>query len=470
MDIPPPPATFSGPLSRTISLTLLSTGAFSYKPRSTKICANNPLYRNQTGFDLWEEVHGSSFFTIISSHRALVEGYKLATALGTSCAACRAVAPQVLCYLQRFWQPNGNFAIANLFINYRNGRDVATILGSIHTFDPEAGCDANTFQPCSDRALANHKAVADSFRDIYAINRGKGRGVAVAIGRYSEDVYYNGNPWYLATLAAAEQLYDALYVWKKQGSIQVTSVSLGFFQDLVPGVSTGTYNAGSSTFNNIINAVSAYADGFVNVVAQYAQPDGGLPEQFDRNTGSPIAAPHLTWSYAALREATDRRAGLVPYSWGALSANQIPGTCSAYAVAGTYTLATATTFPPSQTPGTPTGPIPTAEPTGCATEVLVTFNQRATTAWGENIKIVGSIPTLGNWNPSNAILLSASQYTSSNPLWSITVALQPGQTFQYKYIRVGSDGSVSWESDPNRSYTVPSGCNTRSATQNDSWK
>ncbi|KAK4216172.1 Six-hairpin glycosidase-like protein [Rhypophila decipiens] len=426
-------------------------------------------YWNQTGFDLWEEVQGQSFFTVIESHRALVEGAQLAINLGTTCTACNAVAPQILCFLQNFWDPNGNFAIANHFINYRNGRDVATILGSIHTFDPAAGCDAKTFQPCSDKALANHKAVTDSFRSIYGINRGKGAGQAVAIGRYSEDVYYNGNPWYLATLAAAEQLYDAIIVWKRQGSITVTSLSLPFFRDLVSSVSTGTYSSSSSTYTSIIEAVSAYADGYVSIVAQYAESDGSMPEQFERNSGTPIAASHLTWSYAAFRSATDRRAGKVPYSWGAASVS-VANTCQAYAVAGTYSLATVTSFPAKQTPGTPTAPVPTPAPTGCPAEVLVTFNVRASTAWGQNVKLVGSIPALGNWNAGNAILLSASAYTSSNPTWSMTVAIPRGTSFSYKFIKVNSDNSVTWEADPNRSWTVPSSCSTTTASLSDSFR
>jgi hypothetical protein len=49
---------------------------------------------------------------------------------------------------------------------------------------------------CSDRALANHKVVTDSFRSIYTINSGIVEGSAVAVGRYPEDSYQGGNPWY----------------------------------------------------------------------------------------------------------------------------------------------------------------------------------------------------------------------------------------------------------------------------------
>ena len=50
-------------------------------------------YWNQTGFDLWEEVQGSSFFTVAAQHRALVDGSNLAKSLGTSCSYCRLPPP-----------------------------------------------------------------------------------------------------------------------------------------------------------------------------------------------------------------------------------------------------------------------------------------------------------------------------------------------------------------------------------------
>jgi glucoamylase len=105
-------------------------------------------HRNETGFDLWEEVDGSSFFTVAVQHRALVEGAQLASMLGQTCSNCLAQAPQVLCFLQSFWSSSSGYIYAN--INENNGRsakDANTLLGSIHTFDPAAACDATTFQP-----------------------------------------------------------------------------------------------------------------------------------------------------------------------------------------------------------------------------------------------------------------------------------------------------------------------------------
>ncbi|KAJ5364263.1 glycosyl hydrolase family 15 [Penicillium cataractarum] len=291
-------------------------------------------YWNQTGYDLWEEVQGSSFFTVAAQHRALVEGSTFAQALGETCDGCNSQAPQLLCFLQDFW--NGTAVISNLANNGRSGLDANSLISSIHTFDPSASCDDATFQPCSPRALSNHKLVVDSFRSIYTINSGNKAGSAAAVGRYPEDTYQGGNPWYLATLAAAEQLYDALYQWKTQGSLSITQTSLPFFQDLVSSAAVGNYSSSSSTYSSITSAVQGYADGFVSIVQQYTPSNGSLAEQFTRDNGTPTSAGDLTWSYAAFLTAASRRNGTVPSSWGASSANTVPNQCQGGSATGSY--------------------------------------------------------------------------------------------------------------------------------------
>lgn len=244
----------------TISPMSLRTGT---RRDSVSLAASENSVPTHSSLDLWEEVSGSSFFTVAAQHRALIEGAAFAKQVGASCAYCDSQAPHVLCFLQSFW--TGSYILAN-FGGGRSGKDANTILGSIHTFDPEAGCDDTTFQPCSARALANHKEVTDSFRSVYPINRGVPAGEAVAIGRYAEDIYYDGNPWYLCTLAAAEQLYDAVYTWERLGFLIITPVSLEFFKDLDSSATTGTYPSSSATYSSIISAVRTYADGYVSIV------------------------------------------------------------------------------------------------------------------------------------------------------------------------------------------------------------
>ena len=92
----------------------------------------------------------------------------------------------------------------------------------------------------------------------------------------------------------------------------------------------------------------------------------------------------------------------------------------------------------------------------------MTFNVCATTVYGENIYITGSVDALEDWSPDNALILSAANY----PTWSITVSLPASTTIEYKYIRK-YNGAVTWESDPNNSITTPS---SGSFTQNDTWR
>jgi len=299
-------------------------------------------------------------------------------------------------------------------------------LASIHTFDATAGCDPATFQPCSDKALSSLKVYVDSFRSIYGINGGIASNAAVATGRYPEDVYFNGNPWYLTTAAVAEQLYDALIVWKQQGSITVTSTSLAFFTQFSSSITAGTYTSSTTTFTSLIDNIQSFADGFLAINAKYTPSNGGLSEQFDKNTGAPLSAADLTWSYASALTVIAARQGIVPTSWGA-SGLVIPSTCS-----------------------------PFAGPT-----VQVTFNVAATTQFGENIFLTGSINALQNWSTSTALPLS-----DSNAIWSITVTLPANTNFQYKYIRI-FNGAITWESDPNNSQTTPA---SGPFTINDTWR
>ncbi|KAF4972571.1 hypothetical protein F66182_17744, partial [Fusarium sp. NRRL 66182] len=105
-----------------------------------------------------------------------------------------------------------------------------------------------------------------------------------------------------------------------------------------------------------------------------------------------------------------------------------------------------------------------------ASTVAVTFEEVVTTTYGQEVYISGSISQLGDWSTSSAVLLSASQYTSSDPVWTVTIDLPAGESFQYKFIIVNTSGSVTWESDPNRSYTVPTGCQGLTATVDDTWR
>ncbi|TFK87333.1 carbohydrate-binding module family 20 protein [Polyporus arcularius HHB13444] len=384
---------------------------------------------NQSTFDLWEEINSSSFFTTAVQHRALREGATFASKIGQTSVVSgyTTQADNLLCFLQSYWNPTAGYVTANTG-GGRSGKDSNTVLTSIHTFDPAAGCDAATFQPCSDKALSNLKFYVDSFRSVYSINSGIASNAAVAVGRYPEDSYQGGNPWYLSVSAVAEQLYDALIVWNKTGSLQVTSTSLAFFKQFDSSVATGTYASSSATYTTLTTGVKNFADGFLAINAKYTPSNGGLAEQFSRSNGAPLSAVDLTWSYAAALTSFAARNGKTYAGWGADKVT-VPTSCS-------------------------------SGPGGAG--VPVTFNVQATTTFGENIYITGNQAALQNWSPDSALLLSSANY----PIWSITVTLPANTAIEYKYIRK-FNGAVTWESDPNNSFTTPA---SGSVTRSDTWR
>jgi hypothetical protein len=165
---------------------------------------------------------------------------------------------------------------------------------------------------------------------------------------------------------------------------------------------------------------------------------------------------------------------LLSFKWNSFQTPQIYLTCADIKIAGADSGSSPKPSPSSKsaTPTISSKAVPSTSATGCATPiatVAVTFNSKSTTSVGQTLKIVGSIPQLGNWDTASAPALSAAKYTSSNPLWSTTISLPAGTSFEYKFIRVESNGAVTYESGANRAYNVPKGCEGK-ATVETQWK
>lgn len=360
--------------------------------------------------------------------------------------------------MQYFW--NGKYYTANINTNNgRSGKDSNTILGPIAVFDIDAYCDGPTLQPCNSESLANFKVLIDSFRTIYTINAGSATSNSstaqpVAIGRYAEDIYFGGNPWYLCTLAAAEFLYDAVAQWRARHQLTVDSTSYAFFKEIYPDTTLRVYRAGNdnSPFEQIVRAVTAYADGFVGVVEKYLPANGSISEQFNRDTGMPESAYDLTWSFASFVTMAQRRSGQYPKSWGTRQITPAPASCAGTSAPGVYTPATGA--------GAPGGN------QSCTVEVL--FNVNATTYFGENIYIYGNTSVLGNWDVNNAFPMNAQNYSSTRPLWYAYLNLPASQVISYNYLRQESDGSYLYERI-NRTYTAPACGYKGTPVVEDSW-
>ena len=77
--------------------------------------------------------------------------------------------------------------------------------------------------------------------------------------------------------------------------------------------------------------------------------------------------------------------------------------------------------------------------------------------------IAGDIPSLGNWEVTSALKLSASNYTAKNPLWYGTATgVDPGAVFQWKPVVIEKNGTYEYSSGDNLQDTAPTGCNPAS--------
>lgn len=213
-------------------------------------------------FDLWEEAEEQHYYTRRVQAAALTAGAAWLGALGQAdeAAACREDAGLILASLDGHWLEAEGVYSAGLARSDRltpKALDIAVILAANHAGGSDAAHSA-----ADPRVHATLDRLAAEFAALYPINRG--RQAAPAMGRYPGDVYYGGNPWYVATLAAAEFCFRA--------------AALG----VEPAASM------------------ARGDAWLETVRAVTPADHALSEQFDRASGAQVSAKHLAWSYAAL--------------------------------------------------------------------------------------------------------------------------------------------------------------------------
>ncbi len=231
-------------------------------------------------FDLWEEVQGTHFYTLMVIRRALLQGAELARRMDDPNAAdwYYSQAKQIELELTHFWDEQKGYITATINrtggIDYKSTNlDTAVILGLLH------GGMNDGFMAWDDpHVLATLNKLSSTFKSMYAINQTTTPGVA--IGRYPEDRYAGtnfsgGNPWTLCTLALAEAWYHYANVQRLHHQTNFESLKL--------------------------------ADKFIQRVHFHANSDDSMDEQIQRDTGKMTSAKDLTWNYAALL--TTRKAG-----------------------------------------------------------------------------------------------------------------------------------------------------------------
>ncbi|ORZ38793.1 Six-hairpin glycosidase-like protein [Catenaria anguillulae PL171] len=266
-------------------------------------------------FDLWEEVMGQHFYTTAAQRRALLTGAKFARFMNDTGAGDfydRQARP-LDNVLNAYWDEGRKYMTTTRdFVRgadyKRSNLDVATILGALHTYGDVTD---DFYAPDNERVLATMLSLKRAHRATFAINARYRPDLPPAIGRYTEDVYYGGNPWFLTTIAAAELHYRTVTRAARRGSIAVSQVSLPFYQDLLAGSEftpqAGNFARGSQEFNAITRGLVRMGDLFLERVRVHLRPGGRMDEQLDRNTGFQLSASDLTWNYAAFLTAAYAR-------------------------------------------------------------------------------------------------------------------------------------------------------------------
>lgn len=219
-------------------------------------------------FDLWEEIKGDHFYTRMVQLHALQKGSEFVEPFNPGLAAWLKIQRDLLTVsIEEHFNLDEMRIIENINrvegITKPSGLDAATILAVLHT----KGLQRLAF---SDEFLMNSaEAIERSFAALYPINSHR-PDLGTAIGRYPEDHYYGGNPWFLTTLAFAEYYFEVGLEHLKQGREDRAREFL------------------------------AKGDKFLYRVRTHMdQRNGSMSEQMRRDNGYMVSARDLTWSYAA---------------------------------------------------------------------------------------------------------------------------------------------------------------------------
>lgn len=268
----------------------------------------------ETNFDLWEEVYGMHFYTLLAQRKSLLVGSQVANAYKDGGAAqfYSSQASQISKTLENFWAPSKGFIEATKFQQRGRGKsqlDSAVLLAVLHSEIPES-----QFSVADPRVLSTFLKLKSSFDSIYTVNKNKDYGTA--IGRYPEDTYdgyktnSRGNPWVLTTAASAEFLYRLTLSHIKNKRIVINDVNRNYYSGFGTGLqlkSGQVLTVIDPAYSLILKNLFVEADSYLSRILFHRNADGSLSEQINRETGFMQGAPNLTWSHASIITAKLRR-------------------------------------------------------------------------------------------------------------------------------------------------------------------
>jgi glucoamylase len=257
----------------------------------------------ERSFDIWEEESGYHYYTQLVQAQALARGAEWLEETGDAARtrACRTVADELAPNLDAYWSAAGGYYRSRVRVAGGvavKALDIAVILGVLH-----AGRAEGAHSVLDPKAQATLTALEDLFDTEYPVNRARPTDRGPGMGRYANDAYYGGNPWYLATLAAAEFYFRLAIALRSGAEMAVTNENARFRRGLIAA-------DGAQESRAFAAAAVERGDSFMRTVQAFTPASGDLSEQFDRTTGAQTSAKHLAWSYAAFltAEASRRQA------------------------------------------------------------------------------------------------------------------------------------------------------------------
>ncbi|RCI00225.1 hypothetical protein CU098_005411 [Rhizopus stolonifer] len=220
-------------------------------------------------FDLWEEVNGVHFYTLMVMRRALLEAVDVLQ--DTRYAS---VAQQIEQRIETFWSQEKGYIITAQ--DFQNGVDKQLDVSVLLAANLVANRNDGFFTPGSDKILATAVTLEEAFKAEYPLNQNLDPHLGVSIGRYPHDLYDGyglsaGNPWFISTAAYAELYYLAIQEWQTTG-LTINAINRRFFEHVYPdGCPSQVYfGPGTMELEQLVSHVSAEADKFLATI-QYHQ-------------------------------------------------------------------------------------------------------------------------------------------------------------------------------------------------------
>ncbi|CEP61340.1 glucan 1,4-alpha-glucosidase LALA0_S03e00672g [Lachancea lanzarotensis] len=293
-------------------------------------------------FDLWEEINGQHFFTTLAQLKAVKLGWNYLVNVqpdfDDSSSSFAAVLQSNVDDILSFLIEGGGFINANKnhiietpgILGKRSGLDIAVLIGSILTHDDRGkptSIDNIPFDVEDSGILNSLHGLAKQMEVLYPVNHQRANvNLGVALGRYPEDVYdgvgtSEGNPWFLATSAAAEVFYKVIwryYALEKDLVIPMDGWKSEFWSRVFDKIDFTSKDEssewqlvipyGSPAFKQTMVSLFTLGDSFLDKVREHVSADGEMSEQLNRYTGYLQGARHLTWSYGAFWSSSRWRA------------------------------------------------------------------------------------------------------------------------------------------------------------------